>query len=150
MADTFTKGERSQIMRKVKSKRNKSTELKLIKYFRENRITGWRRNYNIFGKPDFVFPRQRVVIFTDGCFWHGHICRNLKPQDNKNYWTKKIRGNKNRDREVTAQLTDNNWAVIRLWECELKNNKKIKKKVAPKLNITLCKKHRADKGYPRV
>lgn len=136
MADTFTKGERSQIMRKVKSKHNKSTELKLIKYFRKNGITGWRRNYNLIGRPDFVFPKQRIAIFTDGCFWHGHNCRNLKPQDNKNYWTKKIRGNKNRDREVTTRLTDNNWIVIRLWECELKNNMKIRKKVAPKLYKT--------------
>lgn len=129
MADTFTKDARSQIMLKVKSKRNKSTELKLIKYFRENGITGWRRNYTLIGRPDFVFPKQRIVVFTDGCFWHGHNCRNLKPQDNKNYWTKKIKGNKNRDREVTARLTDNNWTVIRIWECELKNNKKIRKKL---------------------
>lgn len=129
MADTFTKDARSQIMLKVKSKRNKSTELKLIKYFRENGITGWRRNYTLIGRPDFVFPKQRIVVFTDGCFWHGHNCRNLKPQDNKNYWTKKIKGNKNRDKEVTARLTDNNWTVIRIWECELKNNKKIRKKL---------------------
>jgi len=133
MADIFTKCERSQIMRKVKSKRNKSTELKLFQYFRKNGITGWRRNYKLFGKPDFVFPKERVAIFTDGCFWHGHNCRNLKPQDNRDYWTKKIEKNKKRDKEVTKRLTEKNWTVIRLWECELKDGKNINRKVSPKL-----------------
>ena len=137
MADTFTKSKRSQIMRKVKSKRNKSTELKLIQYFQDSKITGWRRNYELIGKPDFVFPKKRIVIFTDGCFWHGHNCRNLKPQDNKDYWTKKIKRNKKRDKEVSKRLTDKNWTVIRLWECELKDYKKIIRKVALKLEY--CK-----------
>ncbi len=116
-------------MRKVKSKRNKSTELKLVQYFRVNGIKGWRRNYKLFGKPDFVFPKKRVVIFTDGCFWHGHNCRNTKPQNNRDYWTKKINRNKKRDVEVTSKLIDKNWTVIRFWECELKDQNKIKQKV---------------------
>lgn len=130
MVDTFTKSERSQIMRKVKSKSNKSTEIRLIQYFHENGIKGWRRNYKLIGKPDFVFPRQRIAIFTDGCFWHGHNCRNLKPQDNKDYWIKKIRRNKQRDKEVTDMLKSKKWTVIRIWECELKNYNKIEKKAA--------------------
>ncbi len=129
MVDIFTKNERSNIMRKVKSKRNKSTELKLVQYFRVNGIKGWRRNYKLFGKPDFVFPKKRVVIFTDGCFWHGHNCRNTKPQNNRDYWTKKINRNKKRDVEVTSKLIDKNWTVIRFWECELKDQNKIKQKV---------------------
>ena len=133
MTDIFTKNERSQIMRKVKSKHNKSTELKLIQYFQKNKITGWRRNYNLIGKPDFTFPKKRVVIFTDGCFWHGHNCRNLKPENNKNYWIKKIKRNKRRDREVTTQLRKKNWTVIRIWECELRDSQKIKRKVLIKL-----------------
>ncbi len=130
MADIFTKSERSKIMRQVKSKRNKTTEIKLIEYFRSNGIIGWRRNYKLFGKPDFVFPKKRVVIFTDGCFWHGHNCRNLKPENNKEYWQKKIARNKLRDKVVTKNLKKRNWIVIRIWECEIRNLSKLENKLS--------------------
>ena len=125
MADTFSVEKRSEIMRKVKSNRNKSTELRLIQFFKENRICGWRRNFKLYGKPDFVFPKQRLAIFVDGCFWHGHNCRNTKPKDNANYWESKINRNKNRDVQVTETLTNKNWTVIRIWECELKNTTRL-------------------------
>lgn len=129
MADTFTKTERSEIMRKVKSNHNKSTELKLIQFFKENRIKGWRRNFKLFGKPDFVFPKQRLAIFLDGCFWHGHDCRNTKPKDNAEYWQTKIARNQQRDKNVTETLTNKNWKVVRIWECELKDKNKLKNRL---------------------
>ena len=134
MADTFTKDERSNIMRKVKSSRNKSTELKMIGIFKNNSIKGWRRNFKLFGKPDFVFPKHRCAIFIDGCFWHGHDCRNTKPEDNKDYWTKKRDKNINRDQQVIDKLTSKGWQVIRIWECELKNVDEVMKI----LKTTLC------------
>ena len=72
-------------MRAVKSKGNKSTEAKLILYFKSQHIAGWQRHYNIIGKPDFVFLKNRISVFVDGCFWHGHSCRNLNPSQNKEY-----------------------------------------------------------------
>lgn len=125
MADKFTKEQRSQIMRQVKSSRNKSTELKLIQFFKDHAIKGWRRNFKLFGKPDFVFPLLKIVVFVDGCFWHGHNCRNTKPKDNKDYWQQKISRNKKRDKVVTNILTSTGWTVMRIWECQLKykNNK---------------------------
>jgi DNA mismatch endonuclease, patch repair protein len=132
MADTFTKEERSQIMRKVKSSRNKSTELKLIQFFKNNSIKGWRRGYNLFGKPDFVFSLTKQAIFVDGCFWHGHNCRNTKPKDNKDYWQQKISRNKKRDRIVNKTLAANDWTVIRIWECQLKKEKALKSKLTNK------------------
>lgn len=130
MSDTFSKGKRSEIMRKVKSKKNRSTELKLISYFKERNIKGWRRNYKIKGNPDFVFPKKKIIIFTDGCFWHGHNCRNLKPSQNKDYWIKKIEKNIKRDKEITEYLEKKNYKVIRIWECELKDFSIIDKKLA--------------------
>lgn len=121
MADVFSKEKRSEIMRKVKSSRNKSTELSLIKFFKEEHITGWRRDYKIKGKSDFVFPKLKIAIFCDGCFWHGHNCRNTKPAQNKEYWEKKIDRNKKRDKEINEYLTKLNWKVIRIWECEIKS-----------------------------
>jgi DNA mismatch endonuclease (patch repair protein) len=123
------KKQRSEVMRQVKSNRNKSTELKLIAFFKINNIKGWRRNYNLFGKPDFTFLKQKTVIFVDGCFWHGHDCRNTRPKDNADYWTKKRERNMKRDKEVTETLMAKGWTVIRLWECELKNEQLLSKKL---------------------
>lgn len=122
MADTFTTEQRSIIMRSVKSKRNKSTEQSLICFFRKNKIIGWRRNYPLEGKPDFVFPKDKIVVFTDGCFWHGHDCRNTTPSQNRSYWQIKIEKNRRRDEYVNRLLEEKGWKVIRLWECSLKDN----------------------------
>lgn len=90
MADVFDTSKRSEIMKAVKSSKNNLTEEKLITYFKENSVIGWRRNYKVYGKPDFAFLKLRIAIFVDGCFWHGHSCRNTKPEQNKEYWQRKI------------------------------------------------------------
>ena len=65
MADIFTKEERSKIMSKIRSKNNTSTELKLIKIFKEYGITGWRRNYNTTAVLDDIY-RVRLI----DAFWY--------------------------------------------------------------------------------
>lgn len=127
MADIFDKDKRSEIMKKVRSKNNKSTELKLIQIFKENNIHGWRRNYKVKGHPDFVFLSRKIAIFVDGCFWHGHDCRNTKPKDNQEYWDKKRERNMKHDKEITEYFENRGWTVIRIWECELKNKKVLEK-----------------------
>ena len=129
MADTFTKSERSNIMSKVRSKGNVSTEIKLIEIFKENHIKGWRRHWKITGKPDFAFPKHKIAVFADGCFWHGHNCRNTKPKSNKKYWETKIKKNKLRDKNVKMELKHKQLTVIRIWECEI-NNKKLNRKIS--------------------
>lgn len=131
MADVFTKEERSQIMKRVKSSGNKSTEVKLIRFFKDNHITGWRRNYKVKGHPDFVFHNKKIAIFVDGCFWHGHDCRNTRPADNNEYWENKRRRNIEHDRQVTELFQSRVWTVIRIWECELqkKNRPLLDKKL---------------------
>lgn len=121
MADVFDSKKRSDIMSKVRSNNNKSTELALIKFFKENHITGWKRNYPVKGHPDFVFLDKKIAVFVDGCFWHGHDCRNTRPSDNAEYWQKKRERNIKHDKEVTAMFENRGWTVIRIWECELKN-----------------------------
>lgn len=128
MADVFDKSKRSEIMKKVRSKKNKSTELKLIEIFKKNNIHGWRRNYKVKGHPDFVFLDKRIAIFVDGCFWHGHDCRNTRPKDNEEYWTKKRERNMKHDKEITEYFNGRGWTVIRIWECELS-----KKSTSPKV-----------------
>lgn len=119
MADVFDKSKRSEIMKKVRSQKNKSTELKLIEIFKKNNIHGWRRNYKVKGHPDFVFLDKRIAIFVDGCFWHGHDCRNTRPKDNEEYWNKKRERNMKHDKEITEYFNGRGWTVIRIWECEL-------------------------------
>lgn len=106
-------------MQAVRSRGNSSTELRLIQLFRENGISGWRRNYPLKGHPDFVFLNKRIAIFVDGCFWHGHDCRNTKPKENEEYWAKKITGNQKHDAEITQLFQARGWVVIRIWECQL-------------------------------
>lgn len=120
MADVFEKNKRSEIMSNVRSNKNKSTEIRLIMVFKQNNIAGWRRSYNVKGHPDFVFLDKKIAVFVDGCFWHGHDCRNTRPVDNASYWQKKRERNMLHDKEITALFQSRGWAVIRIWECELK------------------------------
>ncbi len=120
MSDVFPPEKRSEIMRKVKSKRNQSTEMRLIAFFKAKGVKGWRHNYPLAGKPDFVFPKLKTANFADGCFWHGHDCRNTRPEQHKEYWAKKRERNVRRDQKVTETLTRRGWNVVRIWECEIK------------------------------
>jgi DNA mismatch endonuclease, patch repair protein len=124
MTDIFDVKKRSQIMSHIKGSGNKTTEQRLIAVFKQLRITGWRRRYHIFGNPDFVFHKQKVAVFVDGCFWHGHDCRNTKPNANKEFWAKKISKNRERDRDVSLHLEKLGWEVIRIWECDLVNKRR--------------------------
>lgn len=72
--------------------------------------------------PDFVFLDKRIAIFVDGCFWHGHECRNTKPKQNQEYWDKKRVRNMQHDIEITQYFENRGWTVIRIWECELKKD----------------------------
>jgi DNA mismatch endonuclease (patch repair protein) len=103
-------------MKQVKSSGNMSTETKLLRALRKNGIKGWRRRYPLFGKPDFVFQTQRVAVFVDGCFWHGHPKKCRIPSANRDYWVKKIDRNVARDKLVTRTLRRKGWKVVRIWE----------------------------------
>lgn len=74
------------------------------------------------GKPDIVLPKYRTVIFVHGCFWHRHKgCPTSHiPETNTDFWTAKISRNQERDQEVWRQLEAKGWAVIIVWECQLK------------------------------
>ena len=70
-------------------------------------------------RPDFVFPKSRMAVFVDGCFWHGCPKHATKPKSNAAFWRKKISGNQIRDRRVNRALRRANWRVVRIWECAL-------------------------------
>lgn len=127
MTDIWSKEKRSEVMSKVRSKNNKSTEQRLIALFKYFGIKGWRRNYKVKGKPDFVFHKEKVAVFADGCFWHGHDCRVFHPKTNEQYWLAKLEKNRQHDLEVTQHLEKLGWNVVRVWECEIKKGYAIQK-----------------------
>jgi DNA mismatch endonuclease, patch repair protein len=112
--------QRSRQMASIRGRGNKSTELMLVALLREQRIKGWRRNLQLPGKPDFSFPKQRVAIFVDGCFWHGCPHCYKRPRTREQYWSAKIIRNQKRDRKVCRILRASGWRVFRIWEHELK------------------------------
>lgn len=140
MADVFSKRKRSEVMSRIRGRGNKDTELALAKILRAHRITGWRRNQSVFGKPDFVFQKIKLAIFVDGCFWHGcpKHCNPMKwlkkssmpanhppsprgrlRRTGRAFWQRKLSANKLRDRKVTRTLRRAGWRVLRIWEHEL-------------------------------
>lgn len=135
MPDIFTKKKRSKIMSAIRSRRNRSTELKLIRIFRAHGITGWRRNIPLFGKPDFIFPRYHLAIFVDGCFWHGCIIHRAKPKQNFKYWETKAARNRKRDRFVEAELNRRGWKVVRIWEHSLRHEHRVLEKIGSAVKI---------------
>jgi DNA mismatch endonuclease (patch repair protein) len=100
MADVLSKRKRSQVMAAVRSTGNKGTELRLASILRAHRIKGWRRHRPLPGTPDFLFPKQRLALFVDGCFWHGCRWHCRMPRDNRRYWQNKISRDTKRDRDT--------------------------------------------------
>ena len=75
------------------------------------------------GNPDMVFPRKRVVIFVDGCFWHGcPLCRKHEGLSGQ-FWVNKIIANRERDLRVTRELIDGGWTVFRIPEHDVRTKK---------------------------
>lgn len=91
------------------------------------------------GKPDVVLRKYRTCVFVNGCFWHGHDdCKAFRiPKSNVDFWTKKIRRNKERDKEVQVALARMGWHCITVWECQLKPN--VRAKTLESLAYTLNK-----------
>ena len=121
MTDVFTAEKRSEVMSRIRATGNRNTELRLIDLLRKHRITGWRRKAKLFGKPDLVFPKARVAVFVDGCFWHRHPgCKfTYTPKARAEFWLTKFQHNVARDKVVTRTLRRAGWCVVRVWECDL-------------------------------
>jgi DNA mismatch endonuclease (patch repair protein) len=119
--DRLSKDERSELMRRVRAKGNRSTEVKVRLALVRRGIKGWKlHDHSIVGRPDLWFPLRKLAIFIDGCFWHGcSRCKRPLPETNREYWTRKIRSNVRRARDVNRLLQKENIKVIRIWEHSL-------------------------------
>jgi DNA mismatch endonuclease (patch repair protein) len=129
MPDVFTTAKRSEVMSRIRGRGNRETELVLVAIFRRQGISGWRRNWPVFGRPDFVFPRERVAVFVDGCFWHGCPRHYNVPANNAAFWRRKRLVNRRRDRQVDRTLRKSGWRVVRIWEHALRDESRVATRV---------------------
>lgn len=74
------------------------------------------------GVPDLVFASRRIVVFVHGCFWHRHPgCAAARlPKSRQEFWEPKLAGNVERDKRKRAELEEEGWTVLVIWECETK------------------------------
>lgn len=130
MVDTFTKEKRSSIMSKV---RGKNTKPELLVRSLLHRM-GFRfrlHRKDLPGKPDIVLPRYKKIILVHGCFWHQHPgCKKATiPATNKEFWKEKLGRNIERDKQTKANLQNEGWRVLVVWECQIKNQEKLKSRL---------------------
>jgi len=121
MKDPLSKTERSVQMARVRSRGNQSTEIRVESVLRLHRILGWKKHPgNITGRPDFYFPRIKLAVFVDGCFWHACARCGRLPKTRRTFWLSKIEGNRRRDNRLRRQLREQGISTMRIWEHDLK------------------------------
>ena len=119
--DRFDRATRSRVMSRSRSHGTKSTERRFRAMLAGSGVKGWALGHgrDLPGRPDFIFEAERLVVFVDGCFWHGCArCRDI-PRSNRKFWAAKIRLNRLRDRRVERLLRGRGWSVLRIWEHDL-------------------------------
>lgn len=124
MADNHSPKTRSYNMSRIRSSDTKPEEV--VRKFLFSNGFRYRKNDNRYpGKPDIVLPKYKTVVFVNGCFWHAHegcSCF-VWPENNEEYWQKKLTNNAERDRRNYLALEQIGWKVIVLWECQLTKDK---------------------------
>ena len=84
-----------------------------LRYFVDRApVKGLRR------RADLIFPRRKVAVYVDGCFWHSCPEHATRPKNNAQWWAEKLAGNVARDRDTDARLVAAGWTVVRIWEHE--------------------------------
>lgn len=153
MTDVVTKKKRSEMMSGIRGRGNKSTEECFVAILRGACIVGWRRHIGLrvecprkrarasidtrkptsskgsLVRPDFTFSKKKVVVFVDGCYWHQCPEHSSLPASNAEFWRNKLSANVERDRRTRSSLRRSGWAVVRVWEHELRNPKRVAAKV---------------------
>lgn len=122
MADWLTQEQRSRNMAAIRSTGTKPEErlgFLLKSMFPRHKIVG---HPTAMGKPDYLIPSLRLMVFADGCYWHGCPKHGRVPEDNRDYWAPKLERNRKRDRRVTRELRGQGYVVVRVWDHDLKGD----------------------------
>ena len=113
---------RSRNMRAIRAKHCKTTEWRLRALLISSGLRGWKMHVTeVHGNPDFYFQHEHVAVFVDGCFWHGCPTCGHVPKANRPYWGKKLARNVFRDAQIARRLRVRGIHVLRLWECQLRD-----------------------------
>ena len=133
--DTVSKQKRSEIMSKIRSK---NTKPELVVRSMLHRM-GYRfrlHRRDLPGTPDIVLPKHRTVVDVRGCFWHRHRgCKTATtPASNTTFWKRKFARNVERDRSNEVKLYQLGWKPIVVWECELKEPKRLARRLKEEID----------------
>lgn len=124
--------ERSKNMAAIKSK-NTNPEIKVRKLLHSLGYRFRLHKKELPGSPDIVLKKYKTVVFVHGCFWHRHKeCKYASnPKTREEFWNKKFISNIERDIKVRERIKAAGWKSIVVWECELKDIQKLKKRLIP-------------------
>lgn len=139
MADTLTVAERSRLMAKIKGK-NTGPEMAVRSLLHR---AGYRFRIHVAslpGKPDIVLPRYRTIVFVHGCFWHRHRgCKVAStPKSHRKFWADKFARNVANDKKHLRQLRKLGWKVVTVWECQLRDPKRVLRRVEGTLEAAVA------------
>ena len=123
MTDIHSKETRSYNMSRIRAK-NTKPELLVRKFLFSKGFRYRLHDKKLPGKPDIILPKYKIVIFINGCFWHGHDgCKKAKlPATRTEWWGEKISKNIGNDQKVREALTIAKWKIITIWQCSLKGD----------------------------
>ena len=122
--------DRSRMMASVRSK-DTAPEMRVRRMAHSMGYRYRLHRRDLPGKPDLVFPVRKKVIFVHGCFWHQHDCKGSHlPKSNKAYWLPKLKRNRARDGEHLVSLRAAGWKCLVLWECELKTDAALRRRLS--------------------
>ena len=132
--DVHTLEQRSRNMAAIRSK-NTKPEIVVRKVLCEMGLRYRLHRTDLPGKPDIVMPGRKTAIFVHGCFFHMHKCRfgRVVPKTNTEFWQTKRSGNTERDSRNARQLRKVGWTVLTVWECETRNQEKLKSRLEARL-----------------
>jgi DNA mismatch endonuclease (patch repair protein) len=127
--DTFTPEQRSEIMRRVRS-RDTSPELAVRRMVHSLGFRYRLHDNDLPGHPDLVFPCRHKIIFVHGCYWHSHRCPAASiPASNAGYWRSKLQRNAARDKRNVRRLRSAGWGVAIVWECQVRDKPRLAKRL---------------------
>lgn len=120
MVDIVDKATRSRMMSGIRGKDTKP-EIVVRKYLHRHGLRFRLHDRSLPGKPDLVFPKYRVAMFVNGCFWHRHQGCSFAatPSSNTDFWESKFVATQERDRRNRLALIELGWTVRVVWECEV-------------------------------
>jgi DNA mismatch endonuclease (patch repair protein) len=113
----------SEVMSAIKAK-NTKPELILRKTLYHNGFSGYRLHWKKApGRPDICYFCKKIAIFVNGCYWHRcPYCNPPTPKTHTDFWENKFKKNVERDKRKIKELENDNWKVLTIWECQIKND----------------------------